>query len=147
MNKIELHYDIERNPDDLFAFLTDFNRLTSWRTLEDIRVEPAGKAEVGAKLFTKVKGIGKPMHFTNEIVELDPANRKYLDKGLDGTFIIQSGWTVEPQGNGSRLNWITEFEAHGPMALMTPILRRAIRSGQLKDLAKLKTLVENNAAV
>ena len=34
MNAIEIQYDIERKPDDVFKFLTDFSQLRKWRTLE-----------------------------------------------------------------------------------------------------------------
>lgn len=82
------------------------------------------------------------MKFTNEIMELDPTRRVFRDRCLDVTFLIQSNWQVEPHNGGSRLKWITEFEARGLMKLLTPILRRAIRQGQLEDLAKLKQLPE-----
>jgi len=37
---------------------------------------------------------------------------------------------------------ITEFEGRGLVALLTPVLRRAIRRGQLGNLAKLKQQLE-----
>ncbi len=142
MNTIQIQYDIDRSPADVFAYLTDFSQLRQWRTMEDLRLDPEGTARVGTRLLSKVKGIGQPMEFTNEIVELDPTRRVFRDRCLDGTFLIQSNWQVEPHNGGSRLKWITEFEARGLMKLLTPILRRAIRQGQLEDLAKLKQLPE-----
>ena len=78
------------------------------------------------------------MHFTNEVVELDPTRHVYRDRGVDGTFLIQSSWQVEANEAGSRLKWVTEFETRGLMKLLTPILRGAIRQGQLQDLTKLR---------
>lgn len=144
MNTIEIQYDIARKPDDVFTFLTDFSQLRTWRTLEDIRVEPAGPIQVGSKLFTKVRGPGQLMQFTNEVVELDPARLVYRDRCVEGTFLIQSDWQVEPNQMNSRLKWITEFETSGFMKLLTPILHRAIRQGQLQDLMKLKQTLEKN---
>jgi uncharacterized protein YndB with AHSA1/START domain len=144
MNTIEIEYDIARNPQDVFAFLTDFSQLRTWRTLEDFHVEPAGSIRVGSKLFTKVKGPGQLMQFTNEVVELDSARYVYRDRCLEGTFLIQSGWQVEQRNRSSLLRWITEFETRGFMKLLTPILRRAIRQGQLQDLMKLKQILEKN---
>jgi uncharacterized protein YndB with AHSA1/START domain len=142
MNRIQIDYDIERSPEDVFGFLTDFNQLKRWRTMENFQLEPAGTARVGTRLHSKVKGMGQSMLFTNEIVELDPTRRVYRDRCLDGTFLIQSAWQVEPHNGGSRLKWMTEFEPRGLMRLLTPILRRAIRQGQIEDLAKLKQLLE-----
>ena len=144
MNTIEIQYDIAQKPDDVFAFLTDFSQLRKWRTLEDFSIEPSGPIHLGSRLFSKVSGIGRPMQFTNEVVELDPTRRVYRDRCLDGTFLIQSGWQVESINGGSRLKWVTEFEAPGLMKLLTPVLRRAIRQGQLQDLLKLKQILERS---
>src|SRR5215211_1270601 len=144
MNTIEIQHDIARKPNDVFSFLTDFSQLRKWRTLENFRVEPDGPIHVGSKLYSKVSGIGQPMQFTNEVVELDPNRRVYRDRCLDGTFLIQSGWQVEANNEGCRLRWVTEFEARGSMKLLTPILRRVIRQGQLQDLMKLKQILERN---
>ncbi len=86
--------------------------------------------------------MGSNMQFSNEITALDPTRRFYDDRALSGTFLIQSSWQVEPNNHGSHLTWITQFQPKGLMTLLTPILRRAIRKGQLDDLAKLKQLVE-----
>ena len=144
VNKIEIQFNIARQPKDVFAFLTDFSQLRPWRTLEAFRVEPSGPIEVGSKLFTKVRGPGQTMQFTNEVVELDPTRHVYRDRCLDGTFLIQSGWQVEANNGGAGLKWVTEFETRGLMKLLTPVLRRAIRQGQLQDLMKLKQILEKN---
>lgn len=78
------------------------------------------------------------MEFTNEIVEIGPERRVYDDRFLDGTFPIQSGWQVEPRDGGSRIHWATEFEGRGLMRLLTSVLRRVIRQGQVQDLGKLQ---------
>jgi uncharacterized protein YndB with AHSA1/START domain len=144
MSTIEIEYDIARKPEDVFTYLTDFSQLRTWRTLEDFRVEPAGPIQAGSMLFTKVRSPGQLMQFTNEVVELDPTRHVYRDRCLEGTFLIQSGWQVESNHGGSHLKWVTEFKARGFMKLLTPLLRRAIRQGQLQDLMKLKQILEKN---
>jgi uncharacterized protein YndB with AHSA1/START domain len=142
MHTIDISSEIARPPDAVFAFLTDFPQLRRWRTLESLRVEPAGPVRVGSRLYTTVKGPGGPMHFTNEVTVLDAARRVYDDRALDGTFLIESGWRVEPRGGGSRLHWTTRFAPRGPLVLLTPLLRWLIRRGQLADLKTLKALLE-----
>ena len=142
MNRIELHYDIARSPDEVFNFMTDFNQLRRWRTMDDLRLQPEGSARVGTRLFSKVKGAGRPMEFVNEIIELDPTRRVFRDRCLEGTFLIQSQWNVVPYNGGSRLQWVTEFEPRGMMKLLTPVLGRVIKQGQVTDLEKLKRLLE-----
>jgi len=138
MNTIEIQYAFDRSPDEVFRVLTDFNQHKQWRTQDEIRLEPPGQARVGTRLLTKVTGIGAFMHFTNEVV----ARRVFRDRWLDGTFLLQSHWKVDPREGGARLTAITEFEGRGLVALLTPVLRRAIRRGQLGNLAKLKQQLE-----
>jgi hypothetical protein len=62
-----------------------------------------------------------------------------------GGNIPYSEWLqVKPNNGGSRLKWVTEFEARGFMKLLTPILRRTIRQGQLQDLMKLKQILDKH---
>jgi uncharacterized protein YndB with AHSA1/START domain len=142
MNTIKIDYDIARPPDEVFAFLTDFSQLTRWRTLDSIRLEPNAPAQVGSRLFSTVTAMNRRMEFTNEIVDLNQQRRFFRDRFLAGSFPIQSSWQVEPHNGGSQIKWITEFEGQGLMKLLTPILSRTIRQGQLDDLAKLKQLLE-----
>jgi hypothetical protein len=76
------------------------------------------------------------------VTVVDPERRLYDDRAVDGTFLIESGWRVEPRGEGSRIVWNTRYQARGVFRLMGPLLGMMIRSGQLKDLAKFKALVE-----
>jgi uncharacterized protein YndB with AHSA1/START domain len=142
MNTIEISYDINRSPDSVFAFLTDFDQITRWRELDSLRVEPAGSAHVGKRLVSTVTAMGRSMAFTHEITALNPSERIYSDHFIDGAFPLQSSWRVEPKDGGSRLLWTTEFEGRGIMKLMTPFVRNNIKRGQLKDLGKLKAILE-----
>jgi hypothetical protein len=139
VHQITLAFPIDRSADDVFAFLTDFARLTTWRTLEAVEVDPPGPLRVGSQIRTRVKGPGMTMRFENEVTILDPAGRVYADRALGGTFLIESGWTVTADGAGSVIHWTTRYQPHGAWRLLSPLLGRAIRGGQLKDLRTLKT--------
>lgn len=145
MQRIDIDYDVSRTPDEVFAYLTDFTQLARWRSLDELRVEPDGPLQPGSMLFTRVKGLGRPMTFTNEVVLVDPQHRTYDDRATGGTFLIESGWTVEPHNSGSRIHWSTRFAPRGPMKMLTPVLRSAIRRGQLADLDKLRNILEHAA--
>jgi uncharacterized protein YndB with AHSA1/START domain len=142
MNTIEISYDINRSPDKVFAFLTDFAQLTRWRTLDSLSIEPAGPIAVGKRVVSAVTAMGRTMAFTHEITKLNPSERTYSDHFVNGAFPLQSSWRVEPKNGGSRLLWTTQFEGRGIMKLMTPLMRANIRKGQLNDLGKLKTILE-----
>ncbi len=135
MRTIQFEYELAAPPDRVFAALTDLRRLKEWRTLESVRLEPDGPAGVGSRIHTTVKGPGQTMRFVNEVTELDPVRRRYDDRWLEGTFVIESGWQIEPSGDGSRIRWTTRYAPRGMLRLLGPLLGRTIRQGQEKDLA------------
>jgi hypothetical protein len=141
MRCIDIAYDVAADPDVVFAFLTDFSRLREWRSLESMRTEPDGPLCIGSRLWSTVRGPGRPMAFTNEVTDLDPARRFYRDRFLDGTFPIQSSWRVEAADGGARIHWHTEYAGRGFLRPLAPFLGRAIRQGQMQDLAKLGQLL------
>jgi hypothetical protein len=109
-----------------------------------MRTEPAGPLQVGTRLFSKVRGPAGQMAFANEVTDLDPERRFYRDRFLAGAFPIQSSWRVEHKNDGARITWHTEYAGSGIMRLLGPFLGRAIRQGQLQDLAKLRQLLQEH---
>src|SRR4051794_3503853 len=118
MKTIAFDYDVASSPDKVFAFLTDFDKLTQWRTLESMRVDPPGPLQVGSRLYSKVKGPGQTMEFENRVTELDPARRRYADVFVAGTFPIESSWDVKPHNGGARITWRTNYAGKGLMSLL-----------------------------
>jgi len=77
MRRLYLDFDFNRSAGQVFNRLTDFRRLTEWRTLETMHVEPDSDVTVGTKLFSTVKGPMGMMHFENEITEMDRRANRY----------------------------------------------------------------------
>jgi len=74
------------------------------------------------------------MHFVNEVTELDPVARRYEDRWLEGTFLIESDWELELNGKGTRVRWTTIYQPRGIFRLFGRLLGRTIRQGQEKDM-------------
>lgn len=142
MRQIKIDYEIDCPPDDLFAALTDFAALPTWRSVEIIRLEPPGPAQAGSHVFSAVRTIGRRMRFENEITVLDPRSRYYADRFVNGSFAIQSSWWVQPRNSGSLLTWTTDYEATGLMAFIPGLAARRIHTGQMADLERLKAKLE-----
>jgi hypothetical protein len=60
---------------------------------------------------------------------LDPEQRIYDDRSIDGTFLIESGWRVDPHDAAARINWTTRYKPRGLMRLLAPVLGTIIRRG------------------
>ena len=145
MKSITVRFDVSRPPTDVFAFLTDFSKLTKWRSIDEIRLEPEGALRPGTKLHSRVSAMMQKMTFVNEVTRLDPKTLAYSDKFLSGSFPIQSGWQVQPADNGSRIIWDTQFQPRGTMRFLPFLLANGIRRGQKADLLKLKRILETTA--
>jgi hypothetical protein len=76
---------------------------------------------------------------------LDPEQRIYDDRSIDGTFLIESGWRVDPHDAGARINWTTRYEPRGLMRLLAPALGTIIRRGPLNDLQRFAMLVASDS--
>ena len=63
------------------------------------------------------------------LIVLDPEQRIYDDRSIDGTFLIESGWRVDPHDAAARINWTTRYEPRGLMRLLAPVLGTIIRRG------------------
>ena len=144
LKAIELSYYVDAPADAVLARLTDFSQLTGWRSLESLRLEPDGPLQVGKCIDTTVKGPGQTIRFVNEVTVLDPDRRVYDDRSIEGTFLIESGWRVDPDDAGARIHWTTRYEPRGLMRMLSPVLGTMIRRGQLKDLKKFATLVASD---
>jgi len=145
MDRLEVYCFILRSPDEVFAFLTDFTRLSSWRRVSDLRIEPQAPPHVGARLHMIVRGVVGRMKFTNEVVQLDPSRRFYSDRSIAGPFAIHNSWKVEACDGGSRVVWTTEFETGSVNRLFATIFRRAILRREMKELKTLRRILENDS--
>lgn len=142
MPETTLVYDVSCHPDTAFALVTDPNRLREWRTVDSVRVAPAGSLRVGSRLDVRVSGGLKIMRFSHEVSLLDRAKREYADRAVGGPFLVEHGWSVAPHGAGSRVRWTVRYRLRGPSRLLRPIFSREIGRSQRAEGERLKRLLE-----
>jgi ribosome-associated toxin RatA of RatAB toxin-antitoxin module len=141
--------EISRNPDDVFAYLTDLSRFTEWqdavvsaRPLED------GPMRVGSKA-TMTRRMGKrEQTMTTELTEWSPP-RSYAFHGIDGPIRAIGKGTLEPVGDGqrTRFTFALDFEGHGIGKVLIPlVVRRQARTEMTKSHEALKERLESSSA-
>ena len=141
--------EINRRPEDVFAYIDELERHGEWQ--EDIvstRVESDGPTKVGTRAIDKRRMGRREQTVTYEITEHDPP-RSFAFRGIDGPIRPVGKGTIEALDGGerSRLTLEFDFEAPGiggkilrPMALAQA--RKAIPKGQ----QRLKERLESGAA-
>jgi uncharacterized membrane protein len=97
---------------------------------------------VGSRLAFVARFLGRRLAYTYEIVELAPLERLVM-RTAEGPFPMETTYTWEPAGAGrTRMTLRNRGEPSGFAAVAAPVMVRAMRRANTKDLARLKALLE-----
>lgn len=139
--------EIDRSPEDVFAYLDQLDRHREWQTqIVETRTETDGPTRVGTRATDKRQVPGGAREFTYEITEHDPP-RRVAFRGLNGPVRPLGTVSVEPLDGGSRSSVTLEFnlEGHGFGKLIAPLARRDARRHIPEDQMRLKQRLESGA--
>ena len=139
--------EINRSPEEVFAYLDDLARHKEWQDqIVSSKVNTEGPTKVGTTV-TETRRFGKrEMTQTWEVTEYEPP-RTFSFRGIDGPVRVVGKGSVEPAGEGrSRVSISLDFEGHGLGKLMVPLARSQARKQVAKDQERLKSQLEGNAA-
>jgi uncharacterized protein YndB with AHSA1/START domain len=140
--------EVARRPEEVFAYLTDVDRLTEWQdSLVSARRETGEGFAVGSTMVTtrRVGGVERTM--TMEVTEASPPG-SWAVRGIDGPIRAIVRGTVEPLADGerSRVTIKLDFAGHGIGKLLVPlVVRRQARAEMPKNTSQLKRLLEAEA--
>ena len=147
MAEITSSVEINRSPEEVFAYLSDLGRHGEWQEMiKEAEVLTEGPTRVGSRAKDLRKPpFGPAVWATYEITEFDPP-RLAAFRGVDGPIRAVGKVTVEPSGSGSRLTLEFDAEPHGFMGrLLMPMVRKQMRAQVPKDQQRLKERLEAGA--
>lgn len=135
--------EIARPPTEVAAFAADPANATRWYE-NIVAVEPryAGRPAVGSRAEFTARFLGRSLTYTYEIRELEPG-RSLVMSTDEGPFPMETTYTWEetPEG-GTRMTLRNRGEPSGFAGVAAPLMERAMRRANRKDLARLKRLLE-----
>ncbi|WP_405437187.1 SRPBCC family protein [Streptomyces avidinii] len=137
--------DIDRRPEDVYAYLTDPTHLPEWQD-SAVSAVPIGDlpVHIGSKVLVTRQIGRRRVPTTMEFVELDPP-RSWHVHGVDGPVRPDVRGTVEPLDGGtrSRVTLDVDFEGHGLGRALVPLMvRPMVRKELPRGEEKLKHLLE-----
>ena len=147
MAEITASVEIDRSPEDVFAYLSDLGRHGEWQEMiKKVEVLTDGPTRVGSKAKDLRKPpFGPAVWATYEFTEFDPP-RTAAFKGVDGPIRAIGKVTVEPSGTGSRVTLELDAEPRGFMGrMMMPMVRKQMRTQVPADQQRLKERLEAGA--
>ena len=144
MASIVASTEISRSPDDVFAYVTDPNRLPEWQE----SVVKADSSQTPARVGTRAEVTRRfgPREVTQsaELAELSPPT-SWEVRGLDGPVRGNVSGRIEPLDNGtrSRVTIKLDLQGHGIGRLLVPlIVRRKAEQEMPRNMQQLKERLE-----
>ncbi|HYT77485.1 MAG TPA: SRPBCC family protein [Vicinamibacterales bacterium] len=136
---------IDRDPQAVWAYMMDFSQAPRWRNLvRRIDVLTPGPLRVGSELRITVDVQGRQKQATSEIWAFEPARRfgmRNTEQNVTGVF----GYTLEPDGSGTKMTFTCDIHPHGLMWLLLPLLLRGNRARYTQQLPNLKHELERES--
>jgi uncharacterized protein YndB with AHSA1/START domain len=142
MSPIVSTIEIDRSPDEVFAYATDPTRFTEWQN-DVVRVRSADR-HVGARFTQTRRFAGAERTLTTEITESNPG-RSWAATGVDGPVRATVRITIEPLSGGarSRVTFALDFTGHGMGVALLPVVRRQAQNGAPVSYRNLKRRLES----
>jgi uncharacterized membrane protein len=117
--------EINRRPEDVFAYLDEVERHGEWQTeIVSAKIETEGPVGVGTRVHETRRQGGRELDTSYEITEHAPP-RKSSFRGVTGPVRPVGTVTVEPVGDGSSSRVTIDFNlvGHGLGKLIAPLAR------------------------
>jgi uncharacterized protein YndB with AHSA1/START domain len=141
--------EIDRPPEDVFAYVTDAERFTEWQdaVVRASRLD-SGPLAKGSKISLTRRVGRREQTMTSELTEYDPP-RSYAFQVLDGPVRARGRGKFEPldEGRRTRFNFELDFEGHGIGKILVPLVVRRQAGKELPEShANLKRRLESGSA-
>jgi uncharacterized membrane protein len=147
MAPISESIEIDRRPEDVFAYLDDVERHGEWQEqIVGVERQDDGPLRVGSRVTETRRVPGGDRTMTYEVTEHDPPRQSSF-RVLDGPVRADGTISIEPIGDGSRsrVTFTIEFKGHGLAGrVLLPVARTQARKQIPKDQARMKKLLESH---
>jgi len=123
--RIEETFRVAAPPEAVFDYMTDPANLCDWQTTKTrVEVLTDGPPRLGYRLreWTKPPG-AREFEQVVEFTEFDRGRRFHVHI-VEGPYPVDGEWTMEPDGDGTRVHFVAAGELKGAMKLAAPIMGR-----------------------
>src|SRR5882724_3777780 len=147
MAPISESIEIDRRPEDVFAYLDDVERHGEWQEqIVGVERQDDGPLRVGSHVRETRRVPGGDRTMTYEVTEHDPPRRSSF-RVLDGPVRPEGTISIKPIGDGSRsrVTFTIDFKGHGLAGkVLLPVAKTQARKQISKDQARMKELLESH---
>jgi len=144
---VQTEIEIARPRDEVAAFAADPANATAWyENIKEVAWRTPPPLVVGSQVAFVAQFMGRRLAYTYEITELVPGERLVM-RTATGAFPMETTytWASTPAG-GTRMTLRNRGEPRGFSRIGSPMMARAMRKANAKDLDQLKQLLEARPA-
>ena len=137
------HIDIGAPRERVAAYAMDPDNATAWyQNIKSVTWETAKPQVVGSRFAFVARFLGRRIAYTYEVKELVPGAR-YVMATAQGPFPMETSYQWEDiAGGATRMTLRNRGEPSGFSRWAGPMLERAMRRANTKDLKRLKAILE-----
>jgi uncharacterized protein YndB with AHSA1/START domain len=145
MATVEHMVEIARPPADVFAWLTEPERVSRWQdTLAELRQISEGSVGEGTRLLEIRTYLGKRIESEVEVTAYEP-ERQFDLRTVSGPLPFHVSHTLEPTDGGTRLHARGVAEPGGLFRIADALVARQAKRQFRADFERLKELIEAGA--
>jgi hypothetical protein len=145
MPAVESTIHINRTPQDIFAFVSDYERDPRWRSeVVEMSYQSPGPTDIGRLALEKSKVFGRWLETLTEVTEYEP-NTKIVSRSISGPTPVISYRFVTPDGTGTRFTYRLEVDISKEwfFRLLRPVVVPLYKKTIESYLKRLKQILES----
>ena len=141
---VQTEIEINRSRIEVAAYAADPDNATAWyQNIKSVDWKTARPLTVGSQVAFGATFLGRRLAYTYAIEEFDPGERLVM-RTADGPFAMETTYTWEDTPRGStRMTLRNRGEPTGFSKIAAPILAKAMRRANRKDLQRIKEILES----
>ena len=142
---VETRIEIARPRAEVAAYAIDVENATEWyENIKAVEWKTQPPLAVGSRVAFVAQFLGRRLAYTYEIRELVPGERLVMSTA-QGPFPMETTYTWSDAGDGAtRMTLRNRGEPAGFKRIAAPVMARAMRRANDKDLARLKEILERS---
>lgn len=128
---------------EVAAFASDPDNTKRWYVnIKEVEWQTDRPVQLGSRIAFVAHFLGRKLSYTYEVVELVTGER-FVMRTSEGPFPMEITYTFESiDDRTTKMTLRNQGKPSGFSALMAPLMKRAMRRANEKDLQLLKTILE-----
>ena len=147
MVDVQTEIEIARPRAEVAGYASDPDNATEWyENIESVEWKTSRPLALGSRIAFVARFLGRRLAYTYEVRE-HAAGERFVMSTAEGPFPMQTTYTwQDAPGGGTRMTLRNRGTPSGFSRIAAPMMARAIRRANEKDLRRLKKILEARPA-